>query len=552
MARCLLSVALAVLIASGVRSAIDPIRPPLSNIEFSNFKVAFNKVYATEQEETFRRGVFASTLQQIDRLRLEQPEATFTVNEFSDMTDDEFEAQYLSDIPESDNDTDLFFAPVVPEKDGIDGVVRPIRPLRPIIPPVDPIIVDAGDIVIRPTVVPRALPESYSSPYVTPVKSQRGCGSCWAFAAAAVVEHAWNKANGVNLSLSVQQILECTNGTCKGGKPSAALEYVLGVSRVGGGLMLSKDYPYTASDDGVCNAQGYRAAASIADYGRTTSDEAVDMPRALVAHGSLAVALNAKLLKSYHGGVVRGTAACDKKVNHAVTITGYTSDHWIVKNSWGSRWGEGGYFRIKRGTNACRIAKAGGVWATSTTCGIRSGFACAYGSEFGNDGNWGSWGSLAMCPTGTFATGVVTKSLGPQGSGDDVGLTGVQLLCGRAFFSGPTSLVAAQGTWDERYECPAGYYVTDISVMFQSPVGPGDDTAANRIRVRCRNDSGALFPLLGEPNSKTSWGTWTPWYSCPSGWVVAGLRTRVESDQGTRDDTALNAVRVRCVRISPL
>eukprot|EP00727_Mastigamoeba_balamuthi_P013736 m51a1_g8986 putative cysteine proteinase rd19a (577) ;mRNA; f:60367-62554 len=576
MARIRVVTAVAVAMACGVLSAvvepITPLRPVV--VAFNSFKVNFNKVYATPEEgtcspslsplpvsESFRLSVFANTLAQIDRLHLEQTEATFAVNQFSDMTDEEFEQRYLSGLtePTGGNDTAPFFDPVIPFKD--DGVAEPVlRPviprIRPVLPPLDPIAIDV-DLPdggrINPAAAaaaPRALPASYRSPYVTPVKSQGGCGSCWAFAAGALVEHAWNKANGRNVSVSEQQMLECTDGDCSGGWPEDALDYVLGVSRVGGGLMPDRDYPYTAVDDGTCNARGYRAAASIADFGHVDGEEWADMPQALVTHGSLAVTLNAKLLKSYHSGVVRPSDACDHKVNHAVTITGYTPDAWIVKNSWGSWWGESGYFRIKRGQNACRIADHGAWWARSSRCTASSGFACAYGTEFGNDGSWGTWGPLAACPTGTFATGIATKSEDGQGIGDDTALNGLRLLCGPSFAPGPTSLVAPWGTWDSAFACPAGYFLTDFAIMVEAPVGWGDDTAANRVRARCRKPDGSLYPLVGQPNSKTSWGSWSGWYMCPSGWAVVGLRTRVEASQGAGDDTALNAVRMRCKKIA--
>eukprot|EP00727_Mastigamoeba_balamuthi_P005622 m51a1_g168 putative cysteine proteinase rd19a-like (3682) ;mRNA; r:545786-559930 len=512
--------------------------------------------YKDDGVDRFRLSVFANTLAQIAALQATQPEATFAVNQFSDMTDEEFKAMYLSGL--LDNDTEdpanPSFEPPIPYKDdGVDvPIIRPLPPvIRPIVlPPIDPITIDINTRDLEP-IAKRVLPSSYMSPYQTPVKNQGGCGSCWAFAATALVEHAWNKANGKNVSLSEQQMLECTSGSCSGGLAKSAIEYIYGQSRIGGGQMPSKDYAYTAVDDGVCNAVGYKAAASISDWGVVAGDETFAMPNALVTYGSLGVSLNADLLKSYSSGVITGTAACDKAVNHAVVIVGYTSDHWIVKNSWGSWWGEHGYFRIKKGTNACRITYRGGLWAKSSTCAAYSGFACAYGIEIGNDGFWGIWGALGLCPSGTFATGFQTQSEPVQGAGDDTAANGVRLLCGNSYTPGPTSLVGPWGTWDTAYGCPPGYYLTDFQLMVESPVGSGDDTAANRMRVRCRKEDGTLFPLLGESNSKTSWGAWTQWYSCPIGYAVVGIRTRVEPSQGAGDDTSLNAVRLRCKRIRP-
>eukprot|EP00727_Mastigamoeba_balamuthi_P005611 m51a1_g167 putative cysteine proteinase rd19a-like (510) ;mRNA; f:540397-542123 len=501
----MMSPVIALLLLVGGTVAIETRAVTMS--QFDKFKLDYNRVYATPEEERFRQSVFANTLAQIEALRTDQPEAMFAVNQFSDMTDEEFKAMYLSGLldDETVDPANPFFEPPIPPKSEPDNTtaLKPIanRPRRSLaLPTIDPIVIDADTHEVD--ALDGAVPGSYISPYQTPVKNQGGCGSCWAFAATALVEHAWNKANGKNVSLSEQQMLECTSGSCSGGLAKSAIEYIYGQSRIGGGQMPSKDYAYTAVDDGVCNAVGYKAAASISDWGVVAGDETFAMPNALVTYGSLGVSLNADLLKSYSSGVITGTAACDKAVNHAVVIVGYTSDHWIVKNSWGSWWGEHGYFRIKKGTNACRITYRGGLWAKSSTCAAYSGFACAYGIEIGNDGFWGIWGALGLCPSGTFATGFQTQSEPVQGAGDDTAANGVRLLCGNSYTPGPTSLVGPWGTWDTAYGCPPGYYLTDFQLMVEKPVGAGDDTAANRMRVRCRKADGTLFPLLGESNSK--------------------------------------------------
>ncbi|XP_033730423.1 cysteine proteinase 15A-like, partial [Pecten maximus] len=86
----------------------------------------------------------------------------------------------------------------------------------------------------------------------------------------------------------------------------------------------------------------------------------------LMQIGPLSVALDAELLQFYHGGVF-STHFCSKtKLDHAVLLVGFgvekglfeTKDYWTVKNSWGHKWGESGYFRIKRGDGMCGINTA--------------------------------------------------------------------------------------------------------------------------------------------------------------------------------------------------
>ena len=81
----------------------------------------------------------------------------------------------------------------------------------------------------------------------------------------------------------------------------------------------------------------------------------------LYENGPLAVALNADPLQTYSSGILnKSTSACPVSgMNHAVNLVGYgtssSTDYWIVRNSWGTSWGESGYFRIIRGTGCCGI-----------------------------------------------------------------------------------------------------------------------------------------------------------------------------------------------------
>eukprot|EP00727_Mastigamoeba_balamuthi_P002351 m51a1_g12112 hypothetical protein (144) ;mRNA; f:331-762 len=140
----------------------------------------------------------------------------------------------------------------------------------------------------------------------------------------------------------------------------------------------------------------------------------------------------------------------------------------------------------------------------------------------------------------------MTKSEADQGTRDDTAVNGVRLVCrDLPTTKGPKSLVGPWGTWDKISACQKMfYYVAAVQVLVEKPCGTGcDDTALNAMRVRCRNKAGQMLPET-QYHSKTSWGEWSQWYSCPEGTAVTGIRTRVERRGG--DDTALNAVRLRC------
>ena len=108
---------------------------------------------------------------------------------------------------------------------------------------------------------------------------------------------------------------------------------------------------------GLCGSkEGF--AVEVEDWRAISTDEAA-IAAELAATGPLSVVLNAQKLQFYHKGVYSPTFCDAKKLDHAVLAVGYGTDggkdYWTVKNSWGPKWGEDGYFRIKRGSGTCGI-----------------------------------------------------------------------------------------------------------------------------------------------------------------------------------------------------
>ena len=177
--------------------------------------------------------------------------------------------------------------------------------------------------------------------YVSPVKNQGSCGSCWAFATVANLEGLYYKKKGVMKTFSEQMLVDCDtyDSACNGGLMEYAFEWL----SENGGIMLDGDYSY----------RGTKSTWSPVD-----EDEIKEF---LYETGPLAVALNANPLQTYSSGILDKTSSqCPSSgINHAVTMVGYGTssgtDYWIVKNSWGSSWGESGYFRIRRGNGTCGI-----------------------------------------------------------------------------------------------------------------------------------------------------------------------------------------------------
>jgi C1A family cysteine protease len=191
--------------------------------------------------------------------------------------------------------------------------------------------------------------------YVTPVKNQQSCGSCWAFATAAALESYLLMTQNVpnyNLDLSEQLLLSCynTNG-CSGGSPSGASYYIQSV-----GLPVESCFTYKAFDaqDGANSVLCGQACSNwanttyrISHYGSVSATVSA-IKDALVNYGPLVTTFSVYAdFFSYHGGIYSYTSGTYQG-GHAVLIVGYDDANqcFIVKNSWGTGWGEAGYFRI--------------------------------------------------------------------------------------------------------------------------------------------------------------------------------------------------------------
>jgi C1A family cysteine protease len=213
--------------------------------------------------------------------------------------------------------------------------------------------------------------------YVTPVRDQGGCSSCWAFATTAAAESNFiilNNLPNYNENFSEQVLISCGGaGSCSGGTINTASNFIQNT-----GLPPEMDYYYTGTD-GSCGsaAAGWQQVAyRIGSWSYAcTSPSATAIKNALVAHGPLVTMFEVYSdFFSYTSGIY-SFATGSFVGNHCVLIVGYddVSQCFIAKNSWGSGWGEAGYFRVAY--SQCSNGVGFGMYTIAYTPGATCNYA---------------------------------------------------------------------------------------------------------------------------------------------------------------------------------
>jgi C1A family cysteine protease len=280
---------------------------------WTQWKTQYGRSYQPA-EEVIRFAIFSENVNIVNKWNAENEEtdgAVLGLNQFADLTPEEFGAIYTGALP-------------APQE-----------------------VVEENTVVL-PT--EGTVPTSWNwvnQGAVTPIKNQQQCGSCWAFATVATTEGLYEINGNTLTSFSEQQIVSCdkTCAGCNGGWPYLAMAYV-----AANGLETETQYPYIAQT-GTCKynkadaiTTGVTGAAFVTPKSPTALFAAVyQQPTAIIVEADQSV------FQLYTSGIIG--AGCGVALDHAITAVGYTPTYFIVKNSWGTSWGQEGYLWISTSTS---------------------------------------------------------------------------------------------------------------------------------------------------------------------------------------------------------
>ncbi|XP_072561619.1 cathepsin K-like [Paramormyrops kingsleyae] len=299
----------------------------LLDSEWESWKTVYEKEYNSREEEGSRRSIWEKNMRLIDAHNQEYKQGIHSyelgMNSLGDMTSEEVTAIMtglrVPQITESNNT----FLP--------DGDLEKL---------------------------PRSI-DYRKKGYVTPVRHQGSCGSCWAFSAVGALEGLMKKKTGKLVSLSPQNLVDCVTKShgCKGGYMHSAFEYVRRR-----GINSERAYPYVAKDR-RCAYKAWKKVMSCRGYKNVASGNERALQAAVASVGPVSAAVSASLhtFHFYRRGVYNDRRCSCNRLNHAVLVVGYGSTdrgkYWIIKNSWGKGWGMKGYMHLARNRcNACGIA----------------------------------------------------------------------------------------------------------------------------------------------------------------------------------------------------
>ncbi|XP_059155082.1 procathepsin L-like [Physella acuta] len=294
------------------------------------FKAKYNKTYTGEDDLT-RRYIWESNVKTIEahnELYAKGLKSYYLKeNKYSDMSHEEFRATMKGFLSNQ---------PLTPVNYSVSGLLR----------------------VVLPSAV-----DWRKEGYVTRVKDQGCCESGWAFSSTGGLEGQNFKLTGRLVELSESNLIDCSTGWgnhgCQGGSMQKAFQYIIDNT----GIDTEESYPYQLKEN-TCNFKTATVGATVQSYVDVPSgrEDALREVVATVGPVSAAIDTSHDSFHQYGGGVYDEPDCHSTHLNHGVLVVGFDTDssggdYWIVKNSYGTSWGQEGYIWMSRNKdNQCGIA----------------------------------------------------------------------------------------------------------------------------------------------------------------------------------------------------
>lgn len=322
---------------------------------FKDYIVQFNKTYSYNVEEyqtrfrAFQRSL--AIINSMNKFRTHKDSARYGITEYSDMSHDEFITTKLNGGAKGFIKNRISNS-IIKEKDDRRNKQSKYNIIRYV-----------RDTVSNGYNLPKRV-DWRESGVVSDIRNQGLCGACWAHSVIATIESMLAiERNSSTIELSVQQMIDCAshnNHGCNGGDTCNLLEWLV-QEKVNIHTMAA--YPMSA--DTQCKMSDIKNISQIIQVKSFTCNSFIlqeeKILHFLANHGPVATAVNGLLWQNYLGGVIQ--FHCDgslNSLNHAVQIVGYDTTgevpYYIVRNSWGRKFGDKGYMKIQIGGNVCGVA----------------------------------------------------------------------------------------------------------------------------------------------------------------------------------------------------